>query len=67
MYDKTWSRKSIQTWSSLHELREIKKDCYKVYMVTYQIGDRIKAGVHLGQESMGSGLLPFFQADQIVP
>ena len=39
MNNKTWSCKPIQTWSSLHELCEIKKDCYKAYMVTDQIGD----------------------------
>ena len=44
---KTWGCKPIQTWSSRHELSEIKKDCYKTYMVTYQLGDWTKAGVHL--------------------
>ena len=64
---KTWSHKPIQTWSSLHELSENKKVCYKACMVTYQIGDRIKVVVHLGEESMGFRNLPFFQTDQIVP
>ena len=32
-------RKATQTWSSLHELSEFKKDCYKTYMVIYQLGD----------------------------
>ena len=54
MKNKTWSCK-------------IKKDCYKAYMATYQIGDWIKVGVYLGQESMGSGPLPLLQTDQIVP
>ena len=39
MNNKAWSRKPIQTWRSLRELRGIKRDCYKAYMVTYQIGD----------------------------
>ena len=51
MNNETWSYKPIQTWSSLHELSEIKKNCYKAYIVTYQIGDWIKAGVHLGRVS----------------
>ena len=54
------SRKPIQTWSSLHELSEIKKGCYKACMVTYQISDWIKVGVHLGEGSTGSEPLPFF-------
>ena len=67
-----WSHKPIQTWILLHELSENKKDCYKACVVTYQIGDRIKAGVHLEERSMesmhlGFGLLPFLQTDQIVP
>ena len=33
------SGKPIQTWSSLHELSEIKKVCFQAYMDTYQIGD----------------------------
>ena len=60
MNNKTWSCKPIQTWSSLYELRKINYDFYKVYMVTYQIGHRVKSGVHIGEGS-------FFQADQIVP
>ena len=36
---KTRGHKPIQTLSSLHELSEIKKDCYKTYMVTYQLSD----------------------------
>ena len=36
---KTWGLKAIKKWSSLHELSEIKKDCYKTYMVTYQLDD----------------------------
>ena len=36
---KTWGHKPIQTWSSIHELREVKKDCYKTYTVTYQLGN----------------------------
>ena len=39
MNNKTGSRKPIETWTSLHELSEIKKGCYKIYMVTYQLGD----------------------------
>ena len=39
MKSRTWIHELIQTCSSLHELSEIKKDYYKVYMVTYQIGD----------------------------
>ena len=39
MNNKTWGRKVIQTWSSLHELSETNKGCYKAYLVTYQIGD----------------------------
>ena len=38
MIYKTWGRKPIQTWSSLHELSEIKKDCCKTNIVTYQLG-----------------------------
>ena len=63
MNNKTQSREPIQTWSSLHETSEIRKDCYKAYMVTYQIGDRIKVGVLLWKESMGSGPLLFFLTD----
>ena len=29
----------IQTWSSLHELKETKKDYYKAYVSTCQIVD----------------------------
>ena len=29
MNNKTWNCKPIQTWSSLHELSEIKKNFYK--------------------------------------
>ena len=36
---KTWSHEPVQTWSSLHELSEDKKDCLKACMVTYQIDD----------------------------
>ena len=69
MNNKTWSCERIQTWSSLHELSEIKKDCYKACIHTYQIGDGIKAGagVHLRESSVGSGPQPFFQTDQTVP
>ena len=49
MNNKTWSRKAIQT---LYDLSEIKKGCYKTYMVTYQLDDRIKAGVHLREKLM---------------
>ena len=52
MNNKTWSRKAIQTRSSLYDLNEIKKGCYKAYMVTYQLDDRIKAGVHLREKLM---------------
>ena len=67
MNNKTWSREPIQTWTSLPELNEIKKGCYKTYMVTYPLGYLIKAGGHLREEFMGSGPLPFFQTDQILP
>ena len=36
-------------------------------MVTYQIGDLIKAGAYLGEASMGLEPLTFFQAYQTVP
>ena len=36
---KMWSQKPIQTWSSPNGLSENKKDCYKAYIVTYQILD----------------------------
>ena len=39
---KMWSHKPIQTWSSLNELSENKKDCYKACIVTYQILHWIK-------------------------
>ena len=67
MDNKTWSCKLIQTWSSLYELKEIKKDCYKAYMFTYQIGDWIKVSVHRGEVSMDSRPLPLFQIVQTVP
>ena len=67
MNNKAWSREPIQTWDSLHELSEIKKGCYKTYMITYQLGDWIKAGVNLREEFMGSVPLSFFQTDQIHP
>ena len=63
---KTWNHKPIQTWSLLHVLNENKKGCCKACMVTYQIGDWIKAGVPLGEGSVGFGPLSFFQADQSV-
>ena len=66
MNNKTGSRKPIETWTSLHELSEIKKGCYKIYMVTYQLGDWMKAVVHLWEEFVWSGPLPFFQTDQIL-
>ena len=53
MNNKTWSRKPIQTWSSLDELSEIKKDCYKIYMVSYQLGDSVKASFHLREGLWG--------------
>ena len=53
--------------SELHEVNEIKKDCFEVYIVTYQICNWIKADVHIGDGSMRSGPLPFLQIDQIVP
>ena len=46
---------------------ENKKDFFKACMVTYQIGDWIKAGVHLGKGSEGFEPLPFFKTDQTVP
>ena len=55
MNNKTWSCEPIQTRSSLNELNEIKKDSYKAYMVTYQTGDWIKAGVNLGRVSSSGG------------
>ena len=36
-------------------------------MATYQLGDIIKASVHLGEGFMGSGRLPFFQTGHTVP
>ena len=60
------SHELIQTSSWLYELKKIKKDCDKTYMVTYQVGDLIKVGLHLKEGFMGSGPLPFFQNDQIV-
>ena len=39
MNNKAWSCEPIQTWRSLHELSEIKKDCSKTYMVIYQLGN----------------------------
>ena len=39
MNNKTWSCELIQIWTSQHDLSEIKKGCYKTYMVTYQLGD----------------------------
>ena len=53
-------------FTSLYELSETKKDCYKTYMVTYQTGDWIKAIVHLREGFMESGPLAFFQTGQIV-
>ena len=41
-------------FTSLYELSETKKDCYKTYMVTYQTGDWIKAIVHLREGFMES-------------
>ena len=55
-----------KTWRSLHELSEIKKDCYKTYMVTYQLGNWTEASVHLKEEFMGYGPLHFFHTDQTV-
>ena len=63
---KTCSQKPTQTWSSLHELIENKKACYRACMVTYKIGDWIKAGMYLRKRPMGPGPLPFFHTDQIV-
>ena len=31
--DKIWGRKPIQTWKSLNELSETKKDYYKTYLL----------------------------------
>ena len=36
---KTRSHEPTQTWSSLHELSEDKKDFLRACMVTYQIDD----------------------------
>ena len=60
MNNELWSREPFQTWTSIHELSEIKKDRYKTYMVTYQLGNLIKTGVHQGSSSFRSGSLPFF-------
>ena len=54
MNNKTLTHELIQTSSSLYELNKIKKDCDKTYMVTYQVGDLIKAGLHLREGFMGS-------------
>ena len=62
MESRTHSNMEFTIWTS-----ENKKDCYKACMVTYHIGDWIKAGVHLGKESMGFGPLPFFKTNQIMP
>ena len=64
---KTWSHKLIQTYGSLHELSQNKKVSYKACMVTYQIGDWIKAGVNQGGDSMVFETLSLFQTEQIVP
>ena len=53
--------------ASLNELSEIKKGCYKTYMVTYQPFDWIKAGAQLREEFMRCTPLPFIQTDQISP
>ena len=47
-------------------LIKLRKDCDKTYMVTYQAGDLIKAGLHLKEGFMESGPLPCFQNDQTV-
>ena len=39
----TDSNMEFTTWTKW------KKDCYKTYVVTYQLGDWTKAGVHLGE------------------
>ena len=49
MNNKKWSRKAIHT---LYDLSEIKKGCYKTYMVTYQLDDRTKVGVRLREKLM---------------
>ena len=54
MNNKTLTHELIQTSSSLYELNKIKKDCDKTYMVTYQVGDLIKAAFHLREGFMGS-------------
>ena len=36
-------------------------------MITYQLGDQIKTGVHLREDFMVSGPLPLFQTYEIVP
>ena len=59
---KMWSHKPIQTWSSLNELSENKKDCYKACIVTYQILDWTKiskAIFNLGEGFAEFGPLPF--------
>ena len=53
MNNKTLTHELIQTSSSLYELNKIKKDCDKTYMVTYQVGDLIKAALHLREGFMG--------------
>ena len=53
MESRTNSNMVLTAWT-------IKEDCCKACMVTYQLRDCIKAGVHLGEKS-------FFQTDQIVP
>ena len=57
----------FKTWSHERDQSKSKKYCYKSCMLTYQTGDWIKAGVHLGEGYMGCAPLPFFQTDQNVP
>ena len=61
MESRTHSNMKFAIWTSENE-----RDSYKFCMVTYHIGDWIKAGVLLGKVSMGFGTLPFFKTDQIV-
>ena len=62
MESRTHWNMEFTIWTS-----ENKKDCCEACMVTYHIGDGIKAGVHLGKGSMWFGPLPFFKTDQTVP
>ena len=67
MNNKTWIREPIQTWSSLNELKETKKNYYKAYMSTSQIVNWVKAGAHLREEGGMWGLDAICKTNQIVP